>query len=99
MKILFVCHGNICRSPMAEIVMRDLLRRTGLCDGFTGYGHDTLGHGIAQTDSAVNGGIGGNVEHGAANADRQLCRGNFSAGEGLNQLLFRTLGVAGGQHS
>ena len=29
MKILFVCHGNICRSPMAEIVMRDLLRRAG----------------------------------------------------------------------
>lgn len=29
-KILFVCHGNICRSPMAEFVMRDLLRREGL---------------------------------------------------------------------
>ena len=24
MKILFVCHGNICRSPMAEFVMRDI---------------------------------------------------------------------------
>lgn len=23
-KILFVCHGNICRSPMAEFVMKDL---------------------------------------------------------------------------
>ena len=29
MKILFVCHGNICRSPMAEFVMRDLVRRAG----------------------------------------------------------------------
>lgn len=29
-KILFVCHGNICRSPMAEFVMRDLLRREGM---------------------------------------------------------------------
>lgn len=28
-KILFVCHGNICRSPMAEFVMADLVRRAG----------------------------------------------------------------------
>lgn len=30
LKILFVCHGNICRSPMAEYVMRDLIERAGL---------------------------------------------------------------------
>lgn len=29
MKILFLCHGNICRSPMAEFVMKDLLRKAG----------------------------------------------------------------------
>ena len=29
-KILFVCHGNICRSPAAEFVMKDLVRRAGL---------------------------------------------------------------------
>ena len=29
-RILFVCHGNICRSPMAEFVMKDLVRRAGL---------------------------------------------------------------------
>lgn len=29
-KILFVCHGNICRSPMAEFVMKDLLEKEGL---------------------------------------------------------------------
>ena len=29
-KILFVCHGNICRSPMAEFIMKDLVRRAGL---------------------------------------------------------------------
>ena len=28
--ILFVCHGNICRSPMAEFVMKDLVRQAGL---------------------------------------------------------------------
>ena len=27
MKILFLCHGNICRSPMAEFVMKELCRR------------------------------------------------------------------------
>lgn len=30
MKIMFVCHGNICRSPMAEFIFRDMLRRNGL---------------------------------------------------------------------
>lgn len=29
-KILFVCHGNICRSPMAEFVMKDLAKKAGL---------------------------------------------------------------------
>lgn len=33
-KILFVCHGNICRSPMAEFVMKDLVRKTGLASQF-----------------------------------------------------------------
>lgn len=31
-RILFVCLGNICRSPMAEYVMRDLVRQAGLED-------------------------------------------------------------------
>ncbi len=33
-KILFVCHGNICRSPMAEFVMKDLVDRAGLSHRF-----------------------------------------------------------------
>ena len=28
-KILFVCHGNICRSPMAEYLMKDLVKKAG----------------------------------------------------------------------
>ncbi len=28
-KILFVCHGNICRSPMAEFVMKDIIQKEG----------------------------------------------------------------------
>ena len=29
-KILFVCHGSICRSPMAEFVMKDLVKKAGM---------------------------------------------------------------------
>ena len=32
LKILFVCHGNICRSPMAEFVMKDMLVKAGRND-------------------------------------------------------------------
>ena len=33
-KILFVCHGNICRSPMAEFVMKDIVAKAGLSAEF-----------------------------------------------------------------
>lgn len=33
-KILFVCHGNICRSPMAEFVMKDMVNKAGLSQAF-----------------------------------------------------------------
>lgn len=33
-RILFVCHGNICRSPMAQFVMQDLVDKAGLSDRF-----------------------------------------------------------------
>ena len=33
-KILFVCHGNICRSPMAEFIFKDMVKKQGISDQF-----------------------------------------------------------------
>lgn len=33
-KVLFVCHGNICRSPMAEFVLKDMVHKRGLSARF-----------------------------------------------------------------
>ena len=33
-RIMFVCHGNICRSPMAEFVLKDMVKKRGLEDSF-----------------------------------------------------------------
>ena len=34
-RIMFVCHGNICRSPMAEFVMKNILKKLGLENEYT----------------------------------------------------------------
>ena len=33
-KILFICHGNICRSPMSEFIFRDMVAKRGIADQF-----------------------------------------------------------------
>ena len=33
-KILFCCHGNICRSPMGEFVLKDMVKKAGMADRF-----------------------------------------------------------------
>lgn len=33
-KILFICHGNICRSPMAEFIFKDLIQKRGVANQF-----------------------------------------------------------------
>ena len=33
-KVLFVCHGNICRSPMAEFVLKDMVAKAGISQNF-----------------------------------------------------------------
>lgn len=34
LRILFVCHGNICRSPMGEFILKDMVRKRGMEDRF-----------------------------------------------------------------
>ena len=33
-KIMFICHGNICRSPMAEFVLKDMVKNLGISQNF-----------------------------------------------------------------
>lgn len=33
-KILFICHGNICRSPMAEFLLKDMVQKRGIAEQF-----------------------------------------------------------------
>ena len=33
-KVLFICHGNICRSPMAEYILKDMVEKRGIKDMF-----------------------------------------------------------------
>ena len=50
MKILFLCHGNICRSPMAEFVFKNMVKEQGLSDRFrifsAGVSPEELGNDI-----------------------------------------------------
>ena len=49
-KILFVCHGNICRSPMAEFMLKDMVSRAGLSPEFeidsAATSSEELGNGV-----------------------------------------------------
>lgn len=56
LKILFVCHGNICRSPMAEFVMRDMLKKHGITDIITSSAAtstEELGNGVHRGTAAI----------------------------------------------
>lgn len=60
-KILFVCHGNICRSPMAEFVMKDIVQKKGLSNQFY----------IASAATSTEE-IGNPVHHGTRNKLNQV---------------------------
>jgi len=40
--VLFVCHGNICRSPMAEFILKDMVKRRGVGEVFIPGTQETL---------------------------------------------------------
>ena len=73
-RILFVCHGNICRSTMAEFVMKDIVNKQGLADAFH------IESSATHTDEIWNG-VGSPVypparaklrEHGIGTEDNEL---------------------------
>ena len=49
-RILFICHGNICRSPMAEMVMKHYVKKAGLEHDFyidsAATDYDEIGNGM-----------------------------------------------------
>ncbi|MCI8402014.1 MAG: low molecular weight phosphotyrosine protein phosphatase [Lachnospiraceae bacterium] len=59
-KILFVCHGNICRSPMAEFVLKDMVKKANLTDRYE----------IASAATSTEE-IGNPVHHGTRNLLRR----------------------------
>ena len=76
--VLFVCHGNICRSPMAEFIMKDLVEKAGLADRFeiasAATSTEELGNPVYPPVRAVL------AEHGigcGGHAARQLTRADY----------------------
>lgn len=56
-KILFICHGNICRSPMAEFVMKDIVNKAGMEQDFhiasAATSREELGNGVHRGTRGV----------------------------------------------
>ena len=70
-KILFICHGNICRSPMAEFVMKDMAAKAGQGSGSSLTLRRQAPRSSATRSTHPRGGAGGawrglRAAHGAA---------------------------------
>ena len=94
-KILFICHGNICRSPMAEFVMKDLVRKAGLEKQFhiesAATSEEELGHPVYPPARRKL------AEHGIAcqsRAARQMKRSDYAQYDlliGMDQANLRNM--------
>ena len=79
-KVLFVCWGNICRSPMAEYILKDMVQRRGISDSFHIESRAT------HTDE-ISGGVGNPVY---PPASRKLAEHGISCREKRAILLSRS---------
>lgn len=70
-KILFVCHGNICRSPMAEYIMRNLVSTAGKADSYQ------IDSAATTKDEIDAGGLGHLMD---IRAKRELTKHNIPSG-------------------
>lgn len=61
-RILFVCHGNICRSPMAEFIFKDMVKKCGLADDFeiasAATSTEEIGNPVHRGTAAILSGLG-----------------------------------------
>lgn len=100
-KIVFVCHGNICRSPMAEAVFRHMLEQQGLTDQYlvdsAAVSDEEVGHGVyPQANAELE-------RHGLARSEhraRRLTRDDyerfdFFVGMDMDN-VYRMKGIFGG---
>ncbi len=79
-RILFVCHGNICRSPMAEFIFRDMLEKrriTGVEAASAATSTEEIGSGIHPGTAAVLRGLGIDRSVYSVKRARQLTRQDF----------------------
>ena len=77
-KILFVCHGNICRSPMAEFVFKDMIKKKGLEKEFF---VDSAATSTEEIGNNIHRGTLRKLEsvgiHGASHKARQITKSDF----------------------
>ncbi|MCI1929387.1 MAG: low molecular weight phosphotyrosine protein phosphatase [Lactobacillus delbrueckii] len=78
-KILFLCHGNICRSPMAEFIMKQLLAEAGKADQVEVAS-------AAVTGDEIIGGVGNPMD---PRAQRELAKNGVPFGQHRARLLSR----------
>ncbi len=77
-KILFVCHGNICRSPMAEFLFKDMVEKAGLSNEFeiasAATSTEEIGNPVHRGTKSVLAGLGIST---AGKTARQMTRRDY----------------------